>query len=114
MALVEPHAASTSLLSQRPAHPLIAPAEPDPEGLPGAGRLQLGSETATRTCQRAACGLLAAAALPAAGALSASLVCSALLQRVHPCSGPGQSGSSWGCSGVLGVPRAAPLDGASR
>ena len=31
----------------------------------------------------------------------------ALLQRVHPCSGPGQSGSSWGCSGVLGVPRVA-------
>ena len=48
---------------------LIALAEPDPEGLPGAGRLQLGSETATRTCQRAACGLPAAAALPAAGAL---------------------------------------------
>ena len=31
----------------------------------------------------------------------------ALLQRVHPCSGPGQSSSSWGCSGVLGVPRVA-------
>ena len=28
---------------------LIALAEPDPEGLPGAGRLQLGSETAART-----------------------------------------------------------------
>ena len=55
---------------------LIALAEPDPEGLPGAGRLQLGSETAARTCQRAACGLPAAAALRAAGALSASPVCS--------------------------------------
>ena len=31
----------------------------------------------------------------------------ALLQRVHPCSGPGQSGSFRGCSGVLGVPRVA-------
>ena len=33
-----------------------------------------------------------------------------LLQRVHPCSGPCQSCSSWGCSGVLGVPRMV-LDG---
>merc|ERR1711934_322589 len=49
---------------------LIAPAEPDPEGLPGAGRLQLGSETAARTCQRAACGLPATAALPATTSLS--------------------------------------------
>jgi hypothetical protein len=65
---------------------LIAPAAPDPEGLPGAGRLQLGSETATRTCHRAACGLPAAAALPAAGALSGSPVCSGLLQRLLPCS----------------------------
>ena len=31
----------------------------------------------------------------------------ALLQRVHPCSGPGQSGSSWGRLVVLGVPRVA-------
>jgi hypothetical protein len=31
----------------------------------------------------------------------------ALLQRLHPCSGPGQSDSSWICSGVLGVPRVA-------
>jgi hypothetical protein len=55
---------------------LTAPAEPDPEGLPGAGRLQLGSETAARTCQRDACGLPAAAVLPAAGALSVRTVCS--------------------------------------
>eukprot|EP01046_Picozoa_sp_COSAG06_P041534 COSAG06_NODE_5168_length_3665_cov_2.995794_4_plen_86_part_00 len=41
----------------------LGPAEADPEGLPGAGRLQLGSETAARTCQRAASGLPAAAAL---------------------------------------------------
>ena len=31
----------------------------------------------------------------------------ALLQRVHPCSGPGQSGSSWGRLVGLGVPRVA-------
>ena len=31
----------------------------------------------------------------------------ALLQRLHPCSGPDQSSSSWGCLGVLGVPRVA-------
>jgi hypothetical protein len=42
----------------------------------GAGRLQLGSETAARTCQRAACGLPATAVLPAAGALSVRTVCS--------------------------------------
>ena len=76
---------------------LIAPAEPDPEGLPGAGRLQLGSETAARTCQRAACGLPAAAALRAAGALSASPVCS----------GPAAAGASmfgpWSVPQLLGA-----------
>ena len=76
---------------------LIAPAEPDPEGLPGAGRLQLGSETAARTCQRAACGLPAAAALRAAGALSASPVCS----------GPAAAGASlfgpWSVRQLLGA-----------
>ena len=49
---------------------LIAPAEPGPEDLPGACQLWSGSETAAQTCQRAACGLPAAAALRAAGALS--------------------------------------------
>ena len=76
---------------------LIAPAEPDPEGLPGAGWLQLGSETAARTCQRAACGLPAAAALRAAGALSASPVCS----------GPAAAGASlfgpWSVRQLLGA-----------
>jgi hypothetical protein len=86
---------------------LIAPAEPGPEGLPGACQLQLGPETAARTCQRAACGLPAAAVLPAAGALSRcpllALSARALLQRLHPCSGLIQSGSSRGCSGLLGL-----------
>ena len=86
---------------------LIAPAEPDPEGLPGAGRLQLGSETAARTCQRAACGLPAAAALRAAGALPAALSARGLLQRSYPCSNSVQSGSFRGCLGVLEVPRVA-------
>jgi hypothetical protein len=44
---------------------LIAPAEPGSEGLPDACQLQLGPETAARTCQRAACGLPATTALPA-------------------------------------------------
>ena len=76
---------------------LIAPAEPGPEGLPGACQLQLGPETAARTCQRAACGLPAAAALPAAGALSASPVCS----------GPAAAGASlfgsWSVRQLLGA-----------
>ena len=81
---------------------LIAPVEPDPEGLPGAGWLQLGSETAARTCQRAACGLPATAVLPAAGAMS---VCQDCL--LGPCcSGcipvrtlfsPAAFGGVWGC-----------------
>ena len=86
---------------------LIAPAEPGPEGLPGACQLQLGSETAARTCQRAACGLPATTALPATTSLSRcpllALSARALLQRPHPCSGLIQSGSSRGCSGVLGL-----------
>ena len=83
---------------------LIAPAEPDPEGLPGAGRLQLGSETAARTCQRAACGLPAAAALRAAGALSASPVCSghaaAVLSLFELCSVRQLSGVFGGAGGA--------------
>ena len=96
-ALVEPHAASTRCSRSALLTLLIAPAEPDPEGLPGAGRLQLGSETAARTCQRAACGLPAAAALRAAGALSASPVCS----------GPAAAGASlfgpWSVRQLLGA-----------
>ena len=83
---------------------LIAPAEPDPEGLPGAGRLQLGSETAARTCQRAACGLPAAAALRAAGALPASPVCSgpaaAVLSLFELCSVRQLSGVFGGAGGA--------------
>eukprot|EP01051_Picozoa_sp_SAG22_P002335 SAG22_NODE_102_length_20195_cov_3.248308_19_plen_211_part_00 len=96
-ALVEPHAASTRCSRSALLTLLIAPAEPDPEGLPGAGRLQLGSETAARTCQRAACGLPAATALRAAGALSASPVCS----------GPAAAGASlfgpWSVRQLLGA-----------
>ena len=90
---------------------LIAPAEPDPEGLPGACQLQSGSETAARTCQRAACGLPATTALPATTSLSRcpllALSARALLQRLHPCSGLIQFGSSRGCSGVFGAAGAA-------
>ena len=90
---------------------LIAPAEPGPDGLPGACQLQLGSETAARTCQRAACGLPATTALPATTSLSRcpllALSARALLQWLHPCSGLIQSGSSRGCSGVFGAAGAA-------
>jgi len=86
---------------------LIAPAEPGPEGLPGACQLQLGPETAARTCQRAACGLPATAALPATTSLSRcpllALSARALLQRLHPCSGLIQFGSSRGWSEQLGL-----------
>ena len=81
---------------------LIAPAEPDPEGLPGAGQLQSGSETAARTCLRAACGLPAAPGLPAAGA-------SAVLQALPVCLGPAAATapllgtcSVWRLPGVFG------------
>ena len=81
---------------------LIAPAEPDPEGLPGAGQLQSGSETAARTCLRAACGLPAAPGLPAAGA-------SAALQALPVCLGPAAATapllgtcSVWRLPGVFG------------
>ena len=82
---------------------LIAPAAPDPEGLPGAGRLQLGSEPAIGLpvgCLPLQRCLLLELCLP-------GLSARALLQRLLPCSGPGQSDSSWRCSGVLGVPRVA-------
>ena len=50
---------------------LIARADPDLENLRGACWLQSRVETAGRTCLWAACGLPAATALPAAGALFA-------------------------------------------
>ena len=70
MAAAGRRAASVSLLSQRPAHSAHRPSRAWPEGLPGACQLWSGSETAAQTCQRAASGLPAAAALRAAGALS--------------------------------------------
>ena len=83
---------------------LIAPAEPDPEGLPGAGQLQSGSETAARTCLRAACGLPAAPGLPAAGASAALQRAACLLgaccsdrTRVRTLFSPAALGGVRGC-----------------
>ena len=74
---------------------LIAPAEPDPEVLPGAGQLQSGSETTARTCLWAACRGGAGCLLPEP-LLRCRRCLSAwgLLQRPHPCSGPVQPGGS--------------------
>jgi hypothetical protein len=60
-ALAEPHAASTSLLSQRPIHPHRPGPTPRAFVAP-----QSGSETASWTCLRAACGLRARLGLSAA------------------------------------------------
>ena len=83
---------------------LIAPAEPDPEGLRGAGRLQSGSETAAQTCLRAACGLPAGPGLPAAGASAALQRAACLLgaccsdrTRVRTLFSPAALGGVRGC-----------------
>jgi len=83
---------------------LIAPAEPDPEGLRGAGRLQSRSETAARTCLRAACGLPAGPGLPAAGASAALQRAACLLgaccsdrTRVRTLFSPAALGGVRGC-----------------
>ena len=60
-ALAEPHAASTSLLSQRPIHPHRPGPTPRAFVAP-----QSGSETASWTCLRTACGLRARLGLSAA------------------------------------------------
>ena len=93
---------------------LIAPTEPEPGDLRGAFWLQSRVETAARTCLWAACGLPATApvcCLTAAERLCLAAHCNlsawALLQRLHPCSGPVQSGGSQGCPKVLELLRVA-------
>jgi hypothetical protein len=85
---------------------LIAPAEPDPEDLPGACQLWSGSETAAQTCPRAAYGLHAAAALRAAGALSRcqrmAPSARALWLQLHPYSCSVQIAVSVRCTGMFG------------
>ena len=112
VALVEPHAASISLLSQRPAHPTHRPGRARPRG-PSRRRLAAvgfrnGCPDLPAGCLRAACHCSAACCW--SSVCLSGLSARPLLQRVHPCSGPCQSCSSWGCSGVLGVPRVV-LDG---
>ena len=112
VALVEPHAASISLLSQRPAHPTHRPGRARPRG-PSRRRLAAvgfrnGCPDLPAGCLRAACHCSAACCW--SSVCLSGLSARPLLQRVHPCSGPCQSCSSWGCSGVLGVPRMV-LDG---
>ena len=85
---------------------LIAPAEPGPEGVPGACQLWSGSETAAQTCPRAAYGLHAAAALRAAGALSRcqrpAPSARALWLQLHPNSRSVQIAVYVRCSGMFG------------
>ena len=111
-ALVEPHAASTSLLSQRPAHPTHRPGRARPRGpsrrRPAAVGVRNGCPDLPAGCLWAACHCSAACCW--SSVCLSGLSARPLLQRVHPCSGPCQSRSSWGCSGVLGVPRMV-LDG---
>ena len=108
-ALVEPHAASTSLLSQRPAHPTHRPGRARPRGpsrrRPAAVGVRNGCPDLPAGCLWAACHCSAACCW--SSVCLSGLSARPLLQRVHPCSGPCQSCSSWGCSGVLGVPRMA-------
>ena len=85
---------------------LIAPAEPGPEGVPGACQLWSGSETAAQACRQAACELPAAAALRAAGALSPcqrlALSARALWLQLHPYSCIDQTAVSVRCTGMFG------------
>ena len=109
VALVEPHAASISLLSQRPAHPTHRPGRARPRG---PSRRRLAAVGFRNGCPDLPAGCLWAACHCSAACCWSSVCLSGLsarplLQRVHPCSGPCQSCSSWGCSGVLGVPRMA-------
>jgi hypothetical protein len=86
---------------------LIAPTEPEPGDLRGACWLQSRVETAARTCLWAACHRALSAAERLCLAAHCNLSAWALLQRLHPCSGPVQSGGSQGCPKVLELLRVA-------
>ena len=106
VALVEPHAASTSLLSQRLAHPAHRPGRARPRGPSQRRPAAVGARP-----PRPASGL-PAGCLPLQRCLLLELClpalsARALLQRVHPCSGPVRALSVRWLSGVLGVPRVA-------
>ena len=74
VALVEPHAASISLLSQRPAHPTHRPGRARPRGPSWRRPAAVGFRNGCPDLW-AACGLPATAVLPAAGALSVCQDC---------------------------------------
>jgi hypothetical protein len=86
---------------------LTAPAEPDPEGLPGAVGCSWGPKRLPGPASGLPAGCLPLQCCLLLELCLLGLSARALLQRLHPCSGPGQSDSSWICSGVLGVPRVA-------
>ena len=98
VALVEPHAASISLLSQRPAHPTHRPGRARPRGPSWRRPAAVGFRNGCPDLW-AACGLPATAVLPAAGALSVTV------RTV--CSGPAAASASlfgpWSVRQLLGV-----------
>ena len=100
-ALVEPHAASTSLLSQRPTHPAHRPGRARPRGpsrrRQAAVKVRNGRPDVPAGCLRAACRAGAACCRSLCCAAARCLSARGLLQRPHPCSNPVQSGSSRGC-----------------
>ena len=100
-ALAEPHAASTSLLSQRPTHPAHRPGRARPRGpsrrRQAAVKVRNGRPDVRAGCLRAACRAGAACCRSLCCAAARCLSARGLLQRPHPCSNPVQSGSSRGC-----------------
>jgi hypothetical protein len=100
-ALAEPHAASTSLLSQRPTHPAHRPGRARPRGpsrrRQAAVKVRNGRPDVPAGCLRAACRAGAACCRSLCCAAARCLSARGLLQRPHPCSNPVQSGSSRGC-----------------
>ena len=100
-ALVEPHAASTSLLSQRPAHPTHRPGRARPRGpswrRPAAVGVRNGCPDLPAGCLRAACRCSAACCWSSACQPCLLGACCSGLIPVRTLFSPAAFGGVWGC-----------------
>ena len=100
-ALVEPHAASTSLLSQRPAHPTHRPGRARPRGpsrrRPAAVGVRNGCPDLPAGCLRAACRCSAVCCWSSACQPCLLGACCSGLIPVRTLFSPAAFGGVWGC-----------------
>ena len=107
-ALVEPHASLHLAALAAPCSPYSSPRpSPTPRAFPAPAGCSWGPKRLPGPASGLPAGCLPLQRCVLLELCLPALSARAMLQRVHPCSGPGQSGSSWGRLLVLGAPRVA-------